>query len=217
MRLRLRAALFAALSLLTFACSAQSGVASFKEGEHYRPVREAQAPADPARITVEEFFWYGCGHCYNFAPKLEPWKAKLPADVDFQRVPNSLGRPVGMLHSKAYYTAEQLKILNPMHMKLFEAMHVRNQPLANEAQILAVFEGQTPIAPSVIENTFRGFAVDARVRRAEALSRSYGVSSTPTLVVGGKYYTNPTLAGGFDAMLEIADHLIAKVRAERGR
>ena len=38
-----------------------------------------------------------------------------------------------------------------------------------------------------------------------------------TVVVGGKYYTNPSMAGGFDEMLAITDHLIDKVRAERER
>jgi protein dithiol oxidoreductase (disulfide-forming) len=216
MRLRLSAAVFAAFSLLSFACTAQNPT-SFKEGQHYREVREVQAPADAKRISVEEFFWYGCNHCYNFEPKLEPWVERLAGDVDFQRVPNSLGRPIGLLHSKAYYTAEALKVLKPVHLKLFEAMHQRGLALSNEAQIVGVFESSTPLLPDVVDNTLRGFAVDARVRRAEALSRSYGVSSTPTLVVGGKYYTNPTLAGGFDEMLAVADLLIERVRKERAK
>lgn len=217
MRLRLRAAAFAAFGLFTLACSAQPAPGAFKEGEHYRQVREVQAPVDPKRITVEEFFWYGCNHCYNFEPKLEPWIETVAADVDFQRVPNSLGRPIGLLHSKAYYTAEALKLINPMHIKLFEAMHVRNLPLSSEAQIVGVFENHSPLMPEVIDNTLRGFAVDARVRRAETLSRAYGVNSTPTIVVGGTYYTNPTLAGGFEQMLAITDQLIEQVRRDRAR
>ncbi|ULQ45153.1 thiol:disulfide interchange protein DsbA/DsbL [Flagellatimonas centrodinii] len=219
MTLRIPAALTAVLlSLFTFACSAQGGSGSaFVEGKHYKEVREVAEPSDNKRIAVEEFFWYGCSHCYNFENTLEPWADRLPADVDFVRVPNSLGRPIGLLHSKAYYTADTLKLIDSVHPKLFEAMHVRRLPLATEAQIVGVFEANAPIMPDVVENTLKGFAVDARVRRAEALSRSYGVSSTPTLVVGGKYYTNPTLAGGFDEMVAVADVLIEKVRQERAK
>ncbi len=218
MSLRLFAAITAtSLSLFTLACSAQDGSSPYVEGKHYKEVREPATPADNKRITVEEFFWYGCSHCFNFENTLEPWAKTLPADVDFARVPNSLGRPIGLLHSKAYYTAETLKLIDSVHPKLFEAMHVQRLPLATEAQIVGVFEANSPVMPDVVENTLKGFAVDARVRRAEAQSRSYGVTSTPTLVVGGKYYTNPSMAGGFDEMVDIADVLIEKVRQERAK
>ncbi|WP_029888760.1 thiol:disulfide interchange protein DsbA/DsbL [Polycyclovorans algicola] len=204
------------LSALTFACSAESP-ANFSAGKDYREVRDVQAPADPAKISVQEFFWYGCNHCYNFESNLTPWKKSLPADVQFEAVPNSLGRPVGVLHSKAFYTAETLKVMDVMHEKLFQAMHVQRLQLSTDAQIVGLFEAHTSLMPDVVQNTFNGFAVDARVRRAEKLSRDFGVSSTPTVVVGGKYYTNPSMAGGFDEMLAITDHLIDKVRAERER
>jgi len=202
------------LTCLTFACSAQTS-ANYSEGKDYREVRDVQTPADPAKITVQEFFWYGCNHCYNFETNLAPWKKKIAADVQFEPMPNSLGRPVGVLHSKAYYTAETLKVMDEMHGKLFEAMHVRGLPLSTDAQIVGLFEANTSLMPDVVQNTFNGFAVDARVRRAEKLSRDYGVSSTPTIVVGGKYSTNPSMAGGFDQMLVITDFLINKVRDER--
>ena len=203
------------LTCLTFACSAQTSSPSFVAGKDYREVRDVQAPADPAKVTVQEFLWYGCNHCYNFEATLTPWKKKLAADVQFEAVPNSLGRPVGVLHSKAFYTAETLKVMDDMHNKLFEAMHVRNQPLATEAQIVGLFEANTSLMPDVVQNTLSGFAVDARVRRAEKLSRDYGVTSTPTIVVGGKYSTNPSMAGSFEQMLAITDFLVNKVREER--
>ena len=87
MTFRIPAALTAVLlSLFTFACSAQSSNGSaFVEGKHYKEVREVADPADNERIAVEEFFWYGCSHCYNFESTLEPWAERLPADVDFAR------------------------------------------------------------------------------------------------------------------------------------
>lgn len=203
------------LSALMFACSAESADPRFTAGKEYREVRQAVAADDSAAITVEEFFWYGCGHCYNFEPVLQRWKANLPSDVRFEAVPNSLGRPVGLLHSKAFYAAEALKVTDQVHLKIFEAMHVQGRQLANEGQIVGVFEANTSLMPDVVQNTLSGFAVDTKVRRAEKLSRDYGVSSTPTVVVGGKYYTNPSLAGGFDEMLAITDFLINKVREER--
>lgn len=206
-------AVLAFAALLPIACSAADKPAEFIEGTHYRAVRDP-APADSGKkVTVEEFFWYGCGHCYAFEPALEQWLAKKPADVDFSRVPNSLGRPVGILHGKVYYAADSLKLLDKTHRPFFDAIHQQQRPLDTEASIQAFF-GQY-ILPDVFTGTLTGFAVDSRMRRAEELSKRYGIASTPTLVVGGRYMVNPSMAGGFPQMLKITDFLIDKLRKER--
>ena len=62
----LLAPLFAVLSLSSAACSAAGDETTYKEGTHYKSVREVSAPANPKRIVVNEFFWYGCSHCFAF-------------------------------------------------------------------------------------------------------------------------------------------------------
>ncbi|HUP90848.1 MAG TPA: thiol:disulfide interchange protein DsbA/DsbL [Solimonas sp.] len=206
--------LLAALSLTALACSAAQEAPKFDEGKHYNPVREVQKPADPKRIEVNEFFWYGCPHCYAFDPFVEDWKKTKAGDVDFVRVPNSLGRPIGIMHSKAFYTAEALNLGDKVHKPLFDAFHQAHQ-LDTEDQVTAVFNRVTGMMPDLVKSTLNGFAVDSRVRRAEQLSKTYGIASVPTVVVGGKYYTNASLAGGFPEMIKVIDFLVDKVRRER--
>jgi len=215
MRVFARCLSAALLALTAFACSAQDAT-QYAEGKQYKKVREVQAPADPKRITVEEFFWYGCPHCYALDPQISAWAKKLPGDAGFTRVPNTLGRPQGVLHAKAYYTAEALNVLDKMHPALFEAMHQKNLPLENEGQIAGVFNHATGLMPDVFSGTFRGFGVVARFRKSEQLSKDYGITSVPVVVVGGKYTTSATMAGGNEQMLKVADFLITKVRKERG-
>ena len=107
MRSMVRGASAAFLALFAIACSAQDA-ATFTEGKEYKKVREVQAPADPKRIEVAEFFWYGCPHCYAFDPTIEAWSKKRAGDVDFVRVPSTLGRKEGVMHAKAFYAAEAL-------------------------------------------------------------------------------------------------------------
>lgn len=216
MRSLLARCLLLVLALSPLACSA-ADTSKYEEGKHYRRVREVQAPVDAKRITVEEFFWYGCPHCYEFDPKISAWVKARPADVDFRRVPNTLGRPEGVLHAKAFYAAETLNVLDKMHGVLFDSIHKNNQPLGNEALIGAAFNRATGIMPDVVIGTLKGFAVDAQFRRSEQLSRDYGITSVPVLVIGGKYTTSATMAGGYDAMLKVTDYLVAKVRKERGK
>lgn len=213
MRLLARLALTLSV-LLPLACTAAPSE-EFKEGTHYGRVREAQPPADPKRVEVDEFFWYGCPHCFHFDPTVEAWRAHKPADVDFVRVPNSLGRDIGILHSKMFYTAEVLNMGEKMHKPLFSAIHEHNQMLASPAEIQAFFTAESGVMPDIFNSTFNGFAVASRVNKAEALARSYGVASVPTLVIGGKYTTNIGMGGTPEQTFKIVDFLIEKVRQER--
>ena len=213
MRLLVRA-LIALATVLPIACSAADG-GKYVEGTHYKLARDPAPAGSSKRIAVEEFFWYGCGHCYAFEPAIEAWKAKKPADVDFVRVPNSLGRPVGIAHSKVLYTAESLNVMDKVHKAFFAAIHQQRRNLDSEAAIQAFFTEQTGIMPDVFNSTYSGFAVDSRVRRAEELSKRYGVASTPTLVIDGRYLVNASMAGGFEQMLKITDFLIEKTRKLR--
>lgn len=202
------------LALTALACSAQD--AQYSEGKEYRKVREIQEPTDKKRILVEEFFWYGCPHCYALDPQIGAWAKAKPADVDFTRVPNTLGRPQGVVHAKAYYTAEALNVLDKMHTPIFDAIHKGNQQLATEAEVAALFSRQLGLMPDVVANTFRGFTVDARFRKSEQLSKDYGITSVPVVVVGGKYMTSAQMAGSNEALLKVVNSLIVKVRKERG-
>lgn len=211
----LLAPLFAVLSLTSAACSAASEETSYKEGTHYKMVREVSAPSNPKRILVNEFFWYGCSHCFAFEPVIQKWARTKPADVDFVQVPNSLGRPVGMLHSKAYYTADSLGVLDKTHEALFGTIHNKHQMLDKEDDLVTFFTNTTGILPDIIKGTLNGFAVDSRFRNAEELTKKYGVASTPVLVVDGRYLVDARMANGFDGMLKVTDFLINKVRADR--
>ncbi|WP_028081187.1 thiol:disulfide interchange protein DsbA/DsbL [Solimonas soli] len=215
MRHLFRGLLAAALTLSAFACSAADS-AKFEEGKQYKQVRETTAPADARRIEVAEFFWYGCPHCYAFEPTLHDWEKKKPADVDLLRYPNSLGHPIGVLHARAYYTELALNVFAKMHQPLFEAIHRDPRELGSEQALAALFQDKAGISADVFSGTFNSFVVDAQVNRAEMLARGYGVTSTPTLVVGGKYMTGPAMAGGLDQTIAAIDFLVDKVRKERG-
>ncbi len=208
-------ALLAAAALLPLACSAADAPAAYTEGKEYKLVRNPTPHPGGKHVVVEEFFWYGCPHCYAFEPVLGKWVDDKPSDVDFVRVPNSLGRPVGNLHSKTYYTAEELKLLPKLHLPVFQAIHDEHRELATEADIQAFFSEKTGIMPEVFSSTFNGKAVDAKVRRSEELAVQYGVASTPTLVVDGRYMLNASMAGGFPQLLKVLDFVVDKARAER--
>ena len=73
--------LLAVTALFSAACSdADTGSGGFQAGRDYTEVPSPPTPADPKRITVEEFFWYGCPHCFSLDPAVEQWRASKPAE-----------------------------------------------------------------------------------------------------------------------------------------
>ena len=55
-----------------------------------------------------------------------------------------------------------------------------------------------------------GFAIDSKIMKAEDLNRRYRITSTPTMIVNGRYVTDATMAGGEDALFEVINALVAR-------
>jgi thiol:disulfide interchange protein DsbA len=207
MRLLKHGLFAAALSLFAVACHASD---AYSEGKNYRQVGTPQKPTDPKRITVEEFFWYGCPHCYHIEPEVEAWLKTRGADVDFVRIPNTLGRPIGELHERAFYIADTLGILDKTHKPLFDAIHGQGFPMSTLESIRDLYVEKAGITPAQFDGIAHSFVVDSSMRRADDLAMTYGITGTPTFVVGGKYAVDAQ-----DGVLKVVDFVIAKVRKER--
>lgn len=189
--------------------SADAALSSrFEAGTHYQTISPAQPTSTgPEQVEVVEFFMYSCIHCYNFDPYLEDWKQSMPDYVEFIRVPTVWNELV-RLHARAFYTAEALGKKEEMHADFFREMHVNGNALQS-MDALAEFFGRFDVSREEFESTFDSFAVHAKVQRADELMRRYGISSTPTMVVNGKYRTNGSMAGDYDTLIELIGELAA--------
>jgi thiol:disulfide interchange protein DsbA len=86
-------------------------------------------------------FSYTCSHCYDFEALLHPWSEQLANDVDFQQTP-VVWQPSLELFARAYYSAVSLKVLDKVHMPIFEAIHVKRQAVRTEQDVAAIFVAQ---------------------------------------------------------------------------
>lgn len=207
----MRTILIALCALLPIACSAAEE-AKYQYKEHYKPARKAISDPNPKQPNVYEVFWYGCPHCFHFDPLVEKWKAEKAKDVDFERIPFSLGRPQGLLHSRAFYTADALGILNKMHPILFATIHEKHNPLNSEAAIQQVFV-ENGVKAEEFSGTFNSFAVEGKVQQAESRVRSLGINSVPAMSVDLQYWTGAREAGGLEGMLDVVNFLADKARS----
>jgi protein dithiol oxidoreductase (disulfide-forming) len=180
------------------------------EGKDY--ARLAQPIAMPAtgKVEVVEFFGYWCPHCNAFEPVLDAWTRKLPADVAFRRVPvafNAQQEP----QQKLYYALESMGQLEAMHRKVFTAIHVQKQRLEKDAEIVALVAANG-IDAAKFSEAFKSFTVATKLKQARQLADAYRIDGVPTLGIHGRYFTSPSLAGGHEQALRVADHLIQRAK-----
>jgi len=182
--------------------------AGYDEGIEYQRLPVPVPTIAPDKIEVRELFWYGCPHCYRLEPLLQKWLQHKPANVVFVRTP-AIFNPRWAFHAKVYYTAEVLGVVDKLHQAIFDAIHKDKQRLDTPAAVRALFV-RHGISAKDFDNAFNSFAVDAKVRRAADLTRRYGISGVPSMVVNGKYVTDGPMGNGHEGMLKIVDYLIAR-------
>ena len=205
------------LSLAIFVASplfAAEEAKTFEEGKQYQLITPAIRTANPDKIEVVEFFWYGCGHCYNFEPVIGQWKKSLGDDVDFKGSP-AVWAPQMELHSKMYYTAEVLGVSDKMHLVLFQAMNVDKKRLQSESEIAEVFVANG-VSEEDFTKAFNSFGVNSMVRQATSRAKAAKITGTPEMMVNGKYRISSRMGTSLSGMLEVAKFLIEKERAAKG-
>ena len=182
------------------------------EGTHYvRLARPLPAHAEPGKIEVIEFFWYGCPHCNAFEPTLEAWLRQQPDDVAFQRVPVNFRDGAFIAHQRIFYALEALGQLPAMHRKVFAAIHGDRQRLDQSGEIAAFMAAHNVDAARFLE-AFNSFGTQARIRQANVLVVGYRIDGVPAIGVQGRFYTSGSLAGDNVRALAVADLLIQRVR-----
>jgi thiol:disulfide interchange protein DsbA len=181
--------------------------AGFTPGFEYQSI-DPQPTANPERIEVIEFFWYGCPHCFHFEPDLNRWIADKPANVDFIRVPAPLN-PSWELHTKAFYALELMGKQNELHEKLFDAIHLKKMRLFDESS-LADFMAANGVDREDFIKKMNSFTVTGKLNKAKKMMKDYQLKGVPQLAINGKYITSGRMAGGMPEMIKVLDFLIAK-------
>jgi protein dithiol oxidoreductase (disulfide-forming) len=178
-------------------------------GHDYMVLAVPQRQETSGKIEVIEFFSWGCPHCYEFYPMLARWKATLPKDATFKRVPVGLGHPEWDNLARAYYALQSTGDAARLDSQIFEAIHKEHVSLFDEQSITA-WVGKHGVNVAKFTEAYRSFGVNTSVGQAEEAAVGYRVAGIPTIAVAGKY----TVTGDHKTILTVSDELIAKARAE---
>lgn len=176
----------------------------------YKVIESPQAVPANGKIHVEELFWYGCGHCFTLEEHVNSWKAKLPADVEFSRVPAMFGK-AWVIHAQLYYVGEVLGITEKSHGDIFNAIHINGQRLQRKSEQQAFFAAYG-VSEEDFNKAYNSFTVKSRLQQGDKRIRAYRVSGVPAVVVNGKYLVDASSAGGQKNMFKVVNYLIEKER-----
>jgi thiol:disulfide interchange protein DsbA len=174
----------------------------------FTEIKPPMASEAEGKIDVAEFFWYGCIHCYNLEPALEGWLKKVPADVQFRRVPAVFNARWG--HDAAiFYTFESMGVLDKVHRPFFDAIH-RDHLQTDNATALGEWLGKNGIDAKKFNETLKSFGVQSKVRKATQLTVASKIDGTPAILVQGRYQV-----GAGERMLDNVNQAIDFARTHK--
>jgi protein dithiol oxidoreductase (disulfide-forming) len=198
------------------------------EGKNYFLIDPAQPTSHPDKIEVTEVFSYACPACNQFHTSMDQLAASLPSNAVVTYLPASFRPDENWpLFQRTYYAAQALGVAEKTHDAMFDAAWKTGElstydlqagkPKPREAwptlDDVAKFYAKYGVDPKQFIGVANSFSINTQMKRADDLMKAYGVDSTPTLVVNGKYRYTIISAVGVPQTIELTQWLVAKEAA----
>ncbi len=211
--------------LILGGASAGNEAPAWQEGKNYFLVLPPQPTSVPrGKVEVTEVFSYACPVCNRFQPYMRKLKSSLPANAVIDYLPASfIPTEDWPMFQRAYLTAQALGVADRAHEAMYDAIWK-----TGELAVMDPATGNLKDHPPTIEDAARFYhrvtgvpeanfiatagsmGVDTAVIHADLMVEKYGVTGTPTIIVGGKYRLDVGSAGDPDKLIELVKWLVAK-------
>jgi thiol:disulfide interchange protein DsbA len=189
-----------------------------KSGAEYLTLSAPQTvAASGKKVEVIEFFMYHCPACNALEPALADWLKQQKDNLVFRRIHLPHGG-ANDAEAHLYLTLDAMGLEGALHDKVMRTWHVERRRLKDDADNLdwAVKNG---VDKDKFLSFYNSFAVTTKLRNLARVSANYQVDSTPTLVVDGRYLTNPAMVDAANpgiprqsldkATMQVLDALVA--------
>jgi thiol:disulfide interchange protein DsbA len=200
------------LVLASFTALSQAELKSqvpYEEGLHYTLLDPVFDTESQDQVIVYEFFGYKCPHCSSFQLYAEPWAKKLPKNVKLVRVP-VVFQPGWDILAKAYYTAETMGIIEKTHQPMFNAIHKEHKRFRTIEDVADWYAQNFNVDKDAFLSTANSFMIDSKIRQSDNMMRKMKITSTPSIIINGKYKPNKKTLASNAALLELATYLSNK-------
>lgn len=189
--------LFAVLALMMFPATAQQ----FEEGVHYEVIAE-QGTEEP---TITEYFSFFCGACYRFEPIAQAMGEKYPEAFEKSHVSFINYKGQGMMMNQAWALAQRLGKEKEIAAAIFQRNFAQNNMIGSKEDFEAIF-ATNGVDKADFDKMINSFGVRGMANKMDREASNYGVNSTPTFIINGKYKLIPQ---GFSESQNFADDFIA--------
>jgi thiol:disulfide interchange protein DsbA len=193
----------------------------YEAGKQYFIVEPAQPTTTGDKVEVLEVFSYACPACNAFQVTANKIKSDLPANAQMAYLPAAFRADEDWpVFQRAFFAAQALGLVEKTHDAMFDAVwkegslkisdpvsHKIVQPLPTIDDV-AKFYAKYGVKAEDFVGTANSFAVNAKIKRADAQVKAYGVDSTPTIIINGKYRLNAQSAGGWDKVPALVTYLV---------
>lgn len=198
------------------------------EGKNYFLIDPAQPTSHPGKIEVTEVFSYGCPACNGFHSTVDRIARSLPPNAVMNYLAASFRPDENWpLYQRAFYTAQALGLVDKTHDAMYDAVWKSGELSTYNLQAnglkphaawptiedVAKFYAKYGVDSKEFVGVANSFSVNTKMKRADDLMKAYGVDSTPTMIVNGKYRFTAGSAGGYAQSIELTQWLVAKEAA----
>lgn len=191
---------------------------AFQAGRDYLvlPMNTSTQNFDPKdKVSVVEFFSFGCPACYHLNPTLNKWIEAKPAKVEFQRIPAVFESSWHLL-ARAYYVGKILGVHGEFTEPLFDAIHKQHLDLSTPPRMAAFFQKHFNIKTQDFMNTYDSPVIQAQLKKNQTVMNDFMIFQIPGVVVDGKYKIDPSLTGNNpQRFIEVLNYLIQKEKKEK--
>jgi protein dithiol oxidoreductase (disulfide-forming) len=172
------------LAALVLPLGASSQAAALEAETDY-DVITPPVPQSGTKGSVVEVFNFKCTHCFKLHPHMDKWSGINKDAYNITSLPIYWGKQTDM-PIRAYYAAEFLGKGSEMKDAIFKA-HFENAVNIESTDELGFLAEEIGLNPEKFKSFLNSFGVSAKIAQAKVQQRVFGVHSTPTLVVNGKY------------------------------
>jgi thiol:disulfide interchange protein DsbA len=214
---------FTALLLGLAVVSTATAQETWEAGKHYFAVEPPQATQTGDKVEVLEVFSYACPACNAFQPFVNKTKASLPKNAEMRYLPAAFRADEDWpAFQRAFFAADALGLVDKTHDAMFDAVWKEgslkiNDPVTHRLvspmptiEDIGKFYAKYGVSAEEFVGTANSFAVNAKMKRADAQIKAYGVDSTPTIIINGKWRLTGMSAGGMDKLPALVSYLVAK-------
>lgn len=180
----------------------------------YETFDKPYATDNSEQVIVYEFFGYPCPHCFSFQPYMDNWLEDKPDYVKLVRVPLNFQQGWDILQ-QAYFTSEVMGISEKSHLKLFSAIHKENKRFRSIEDIAQWFEDELDVNKDEFLGTANSFILNSKQRQADNMGFKMQVTSTPTVIVNGKFKPSKKIRDR-ESIMKVLDYLVEKEAKKMG-